>query len=230
MDRVWDMGVTLLEILAGIAMLVSVVVFLGMISEREAQLNAHQATVNAQREYANFQRFHGNGVAYTEVVQAIWELSSTSLPVLVISEDRFRQVTHLNGVGAGAPSSGFPILDPNTTPFNNVPGLSAVPFNVGNNAHMQSINPIILPLVHEHINDWLSLAPDNATLGAHGQGILFNADYLYARGIQSVNPPTPAHQVMQTQVAEWLRDTSHNFNGRVMRGSAGEPYLIIFLY
>jgi len=236
MDRAWDMGVTLLEILAGIAMLVSAVVFLGMISERETQLNAHQATVQAQREYANFQRFHGNGIAYTEVVQAIWELSSSSMPVLVISEDRFRQVTHLNGVGPLAPSSGFPILDPTATPFNNIPGLPGVPFNLGNNVHLQSINPIILPLVHEHIDNWLGLAADNAMLVTHGQGILMamgatpNSRYIYARGTQSVNPPTPAHQVMQTQVAEWLRDTAHNFNGRVMRGSSGEPYMIIFLY
>ena len=224
MDRAWDLGVSLLEILAGITMLITALFFLGMISDRETQINAHQASVQAQREYANFQRFHGNGIAYTEVVQAIWELSSSTLPVLVISENRFRQVTHLNGVGANAPSSGFPILDPNITPFNNIAGLSGVPL------HMQSINPIILPLVHEHVNDWLGLAGNNAMLNQHSQGVLLANQYLYARGTQSINPATPNHQVMQTQVAQWLREISHNFNGRVMRGRSGEVYLIIFIF
>jgi len=240
MDRAWDMGVTLLEILAGIAMLITAMVFLNMISERETHINAHQASVQAQREYANFQRFHGNGIAYTEVIQAIWELSSTSLPVLVISEDRFNQVTHMNrgtGVspqnvppGVMGESSGFPLLDP--TQFNTVAGLPGVPFNAGNNAHLQSINPIILPLVHEHINDWLGVATNNQMLNQHSQGILLSANnrYLYARGTQSINPPTPVWQTQQTQVAEWLRGISHNFNGRVMRDSSGEPYQIIFLY
>jgi len=236
MDRAWDLGVSLLEILAGITMLVTAMVFLGMIVNRETQINAHQATVQAQREYANFQRFHGNGIAYTEVVQAIWELSSSSMPILVISEDRFRQVTHLNGVGLTAPSSGFPILDPTVTPFNNIPELSEVPFIPGNNVHIQSVNPIILPIVHEHIDDWLGLTSNNAMLNVHSQGILMTmgatpgSRYVYARGTQSINPLTPDNQVMQTQVAQWLREISHNFNGRVMRGSSGEPYMIIFLY
>jgi len=236
MDRAWDLGVSLLEILAGITMLVTAMIFLGMIAERETQINAHQTTVQAQREYANFQRFHGNGIAYTEVIQAIWELSSSSMPVMVISENRFRQVTHLNGVGATAPSSGFPILDPNATPFNNVPGLPNVPFIPGNNVHMQSVNPIILPLVHEHVDNWLGLVTDNVMLSQHSQGILLSTGaipgsrYVYARGTQSINPATPAHQVMQTQVSQWLREISHNFNGRVMRGNSGEPYMIIFIY
>jgi len=244
MDRWWDIGVAWLEILAGIAMLVAALFFLGMIAERETHINAHQATVQAQREYANFQRFHGNGIAYTEVVQAIWELSSTTLPVLVISEDRFNQVTHMNrgnGVspqnipqGVRGESSGFPILDP--TQFNQVVGIPGVPFDAGNNVHLQSINPIILPIVHEHLDNWLGLAPNNQVLTQNGQGILLtmgatpDSRYVYARGTQSINPPTPNHQVMQTQVAQWLRDITHNFNGRVMRDSSGVPYMIIFLY
>ncbi|MCL2577380.1 MAG: hypothetical protein FWE27_04940 [Defluviitaleaceae bacterium] len=265
------MGVSLLEILAAITMLATAVIFLRMITDRETHINAHQSSVQSQREYANYQRFHGNGIAYTEVVQAIWELSSSTLPVLVISEDRFNQVTHMNRGDGSSPqilprgvkgeSSGFPIIVP---PFNQVTGIPPVPFDPGNNIHMQSINPIILPLVYEHINDWLEIMPPPFTvavqlpdnnpiiiddslheLNTHAQGIVKVSrgidSALLSRGTMSIGHyrqepvplwerGTPAHQVMQTQVAQWLREISHNFDGRVMRGNSGEPYMIIFFY
>ena len=236
MDRAWDLGVTLLEILAGITMLVSVVFFLGLIAHRETQLNAYRATAQAQRDYANFQRFHGNGIAYTEVIQAIWELSSPSIPVLVIPYERFLQVTYLNNPYPNATSSGFPLIDP---VFNAIPGLPLVPFEPANPFHSRSINPIRLPHVAEHIYDWLfDVVPPTPIdrFLEQGQGVVFregvlsDSIYLLARGIQGIYPPTPLGRVMQTQVADALRETSIDFNGRVLRDGGGVPFMIVFFF
>ena len=88
---------------------------------------------------------------------------------------------------------------------------------------------------------WLTLGSEE-TMNMYSQGILRDVPNplpnpidslappisIYARGTQRINTITTLNQTMQTQVADWLRNISLNFNGRVMRNSSGTPYMIIF--
>jgi len=87
----------LLGILAAAFLLGVVVVALLYINDVVDTVNRDREAARFQREYASLRRYHGENIAYTEVLNAIYIKSSRNLPVLVVPNGFWVTNNPING-------------------------------------------------------------------------------------------------------------------------------------
>ena len=86
MNLPWDIGEFFLSILAAVLMIFILAVSLGYVDQINTATRNDIQSANYQREFAKLQRFSGNDIAYTEVLNTIYTEASPTIPIVVVTE------------------------------------------------------------------------------------------------------------------------------------------------
>jgi len=95
-----NIGKMLLGVLAATFLLTVVVIALIYVEDVTAAVNRDREAARFQQEYASLRRFQGNEIAYTEVLNAVYILSTPERPVIIATNEWFA-ANNLGPVGAG---------------------------------------------------------------------------------------------------------------------------------
>jgi type II secretory pathway pseudopilin PulG len=220
MNLPWEIGVKFLEVLAAVIMLGMLVIALGFVNNINDNARREQASTQFQREYAQLRRFQGEGVAYTEVLNAVFTLADPQLPVVVISRQEWAGLT-FNGIVTDD------MDNPLRFPFDAdifrewvplVPPTGTTSIIDNPNSNNMSRNPP-------------AIAAPNPVGGALN-AIRGSRNYL---GLWDGLTPTGTGESQFRVISDFLSHISRpfsnlEFDGHVLRTPSGVPYLVVFTY
>ena len=201
----------LLGILAAAFLLGLIVVALLYVGEVTASVNRDAEAARFQQEYASLRRFQGDRIAYTEVLQAIYIISTDTLPVIVTTDDWFDN-HYINRLAVGTASLlRFPLP---TQEIRLSPGWG--PMNPDDNFSV----PVGVPPTSQH-GIWEGMAYNpNIVPGMSDFRII--AEWL--ADISRYQPPI----ILPPPFDPLTRGLT--FRGHVLRNDSGVAYVIVFTY